>query len=71
MAGSGRHGGRAGPAGHQAHGADWRDAWTGAPLAGGRWLTAPAPLETIPVYIRDGGSLEPFGGLDRFGGGAG
>ena len=23
-------------------GADWRDAWTGAPLAGGRWLTAPA-----------------------------
>jgi alpha-D-xyloside xylohydrolase len=49
-------------------GADWRDAWTGARLTGGRWLTASAPLETIPVYVRDGGSLDPFGDLDRFGG---
>jgi alpha-D-xyloside xylohydrolase len=49
-------------------GADWRDAWTGARLTGGRWLTAPAPLEIIPVYVRDGGSLDPFGDLDRFGG---
>ena len=49
-------------------GADWRDAWTGQPHAGGQWLTAPAPLETIPVYVRDGGNIEPFGDLDRFGG---
>jgi alpha-D-xyloside xylohydrolase len=49
-------------------GADWRDAWTGAPLPGGQWLTAAAPLEVIPVYVRDGGSVEPFGDLDRFGG---
>lgn len=49
-------------------GAAWRDAWTGAMLPGGQWLTAPAPLETIPVYVRDGGRLVPFGGLDRFGG---
>jgi alpha-D-xyloside xylohydrolase len=49
-------------------GADWRDAWTGASLSGGQWLTAPAPLEAIPVYTRNGGSIEPFGELDRFGG---
>ncbi len=49
-------------------GADWRDAWTGAPLRGGQWITSPAPLRTIPVYVRDGGSVEPFGDLDRFGG---
>jgi alpha-D-xyloside xylohydrolase len=49
-------------------GTSWRDAWTGARLAGGQWLTAPAPLEIIPVYVRDGGSIEPFGGLDELGG---
>jgi alpha-D-xyloside xylohydrolase len=48
-------------------GADWRDAWTGSPLPGGQWITAPAPREIIPVYVRDGGSVEPFGDLDRFG----
>ncbi len=52
-------------------GADWRDAWTGAPLAGGQWLTATAPLEIIPVFVRDGGSVQPFGGLDRCDGGEG
>lgn len=49
-------------------GADWRDAWTGALLPGGRRISSPAPLEIIPVYVREGGSVEPFGGLDRFGG---
>ena len=44
-------------------GADWRDAWTGEPAAGGQWLVAPAPLDRIPVYVRDGGSLEPFGDI--------
>jgi alpha-D-xyloside xylohydrolase len=47
-------------------GADWRDAWTGQPHAGGQWLTAAAPLEAIPVFAREGGSIEPFGALDRF-----
>jgi alpha-D-xyloside xylohydrolase len=42
-------------------GAAWRDAWTGAGHEGGQWITAPAPLETIPVYLRAGGRVEPFG----------
>ena len=42
-------------------GATWRDGWTGAEHRGGGWLTAAAPLDTIPVYLRAGGSLEPFG----------
>jgi alpha-D-xyloside xylohydrolase len=49
-------------------GADWRDAWTGRHVTRGRWRTALAPLETIPVYVRDGGSIDPFGDLDRYGG---
>jgi alpha-D-xyloside xylohydrolase len=44
-------------------GARWLDAWTGAAHPGGQWLTAPAPLERIPVYVRDGGTVEPFGDL--------
>jgi alpha-D-xyloside xylohydrolase len=39
----------------------WRDAWSGAEHAGGQWITAPAPLELIPVYLRAGGAVEPFG----------
>ncbi len=39
-------------------GASWLDAWTGEPLAGGGWTTAAAPLERIPVYLRQGGSLK-------------
>jgi alpha-D-xyloside xylohydrolase len=49
-------------------GAGWRDAWTGEPVAGGRWLTAAAPVEVIPVYVRDGGAVEPWGALGRVGG---
>jgi alpha-D-xyloside xylohydrolase len=49
-------------------GANWRDAWTGALVPGGQWLTAAAPLEIIPVYVRDGGSIGPFGSPGRFGG---
>lgn len=33
-------------------GAAWRDAWTGAELAGGQRIEADAPLERIPVYVR-------------------
>jgi alpha-D-xyloside xylohydrolase len=41
-------------------GATWRDAWTGAEVPGG-WITAPAPLEIIPVFVREGGAVQPFG----------
>jgi alpha-D-xyloside xylohydrolase len=47
-------------------GATWRDAWTGAE-AGPGWITAPAPLEIIPAYIREGGSVEPFGPIETLG----
>ena len=36
----------------------------GEAVPGGRWLTAPAPLETIPVYVREGGAVPPFDGLE-------
>ena len=42
-------------------GTTWRDAWTAAEHPGGAWITAAAPLDTIPVYVRDGGQVEPFG----------
>ena len=47
-------------------GAPWRDAWTGAEHHGGQWITAPAPLDTIPVYLR-GGAIEPFASLPGMG----
>jgi len=39
-------------------GASWLDAWTGEPVTGEGWTTAPAPLERIPVYLRRGGALQ-------------
>jgi len=48
-------------------GTAWRDAWTGAEHQGGGWITAPAPLDTIPVYLRAGGRLEPFGPVASLG----
>lgn len=30
----------------------WTDAWTGDILEGGAWVTADAPLERIPLYLR-------------------
>lgn len=42
-------------------GSAWIDAWTGAEVPGGQWVTAPAPLEIIPVYLRKGGRVQPFG----------
>jgi alpha-D-xyloside xylohydrolase len=41
-------------------GADWYDFWTGAFLAGGRRIAAPAPYESLPVYAR-AGSIVPMG----------
>lgn len=43
-------------------GASWRDAWTGAAVEGSGWVTAAAPLERIPVYLREGGGLSDLRG---------
>jgi alpha-D-xyloside xylohydrolase len=38
-------------------GSRWTDAWTGHASDGGQWVTADAPLERIPLYVRDGARL--------------
>jgi alpha-D-xyloside xylohydrolase len=53
------------------NGTAWLDAWTGAELPGGQWVTAPAPLEIIPVFLRDGGRVQPFGPAESLGAPAG
>jgi alpha-D-xyloside xylohydrolase len=40
--------------------AAWYDFWTGAKLAGGQTIDAPAPYDAIPLDIR-AGSIVPFG----------
>ena len=39
-------------------GASWVDAWTGEPVKKKGWVTAAAPLDRIPVYLRQGGALK-------------
>jgi alpha-D-xyloside xylohydrolase len=43
-------------------GASWLDAWTGEPVGKNGWVTAAAPLERIPVYLREGGALRDLSG---------
>jgi alpha-D-xyloside xylohydrolase len=38
-------------------GATWRDAWTGEEHEGGQTVTVPAPLDRIPLFLRDGAHL--------------
>ncbi|MFJ9156830.1 TIM-barrel domain-containing protein [Streptomyces griseoviridis] len=38
-------------------GATWTDAWTGRGYEGGATVTVEAPLERIPLFLRDGASL--------------
>jgi alpha-D-xyloside xylohydrolase len=38
-------------------GARWRDAWTGAIHDGGQTIVADAPLERIPVFLRDSANI--------------
>lgn len=38
-------------------GARWTDAWSGVEYAGGQTVTVPAPLERIPLFLRDGAEL--------------
>ena len=38
----------------------WIDWWTGNRIVGSRWLDVEAPLETLPLYVREG-ALIPMG----------
>jgi alpha-D-xyloside xylohydrolase len=38
-------------------GTTWTHAWSGARLDGGQWITADAPLDQIPVYLRGDAKL--------------
>ena len=38
-------------------GATWMDAWTGKKFKGGQTITAAAPLEKIPLYLKNGRKL--------------
>ncbi len=38
-------------------GVEWTDAWTGAKVDGGKIIEASAPIERIPLYLRDGANL--------------
>jgi alpha-D-xyloside xylohydrolase len=40
--------------------AKWYDFWSGTPVAGGRMMEAPAPLDRLPLYVR-AGSILPLG----------
>jgi alpha-D-xyloside xylohydrolase len=40
--------------------AGWYDFWTGAALAGGGTIDAPAPYDSMPLFVR-AGSIVPFG----------
>jgi alpha-D-xyloside xylohydrolase len=41
-------------------GTPWYDFWTGAGQQGGVFVDAPAPLDSLPLYVR-GGSIVPLG----------
>ena len=41
-------------------GATWTDFWTGQTVKGGQLITAPAPIDTLPLYVR-AGSILPLG----------
>ncbi len=38
-------------------GADWKDAWSGKTVSGGRSIEVEAPLERIPIFLRNGRPL--------------
>jgi alpha-D-xyloside xylohydrolase len=45
----------------------WKDAWTGRQYEGGQWIDVPAPIETIPLFLKAGSHLlEIFQSGSRF-----
>ncbi len=36
----------------------WRDYWTGDVTTGGRWISADAPVQQIPLFVREGADLQ-------------
>jgi len=38
-------------------GASWRDPYTGKEQVGGGWVECPAPLEVIPLFLREGAQI--------------
>jgi alpha-D-xyloside xylohydrolase len=46
-------------------GSAWYDFWTGARNSGGQSITADAPLDRIPLYVR-AGAIVPFGPAQRY-----
>jgi len=41
-------------------GTDWYNYWTNEKLRGGQWITADAPIDTIPLFVK-AGSILPLG----------
>jgi alpha-glucosidase (family GH31 glycosyl hydrolase) len=41
-------------------GTDWYNYWTNERVKGGQTITVPAPIDTIPLFVR-GGSILPVG----------
>jgi alpha-D-xyloside xylohydrolase len=44
---------------------EWYEFWTESAHTGGRWVTAPAPLETIPLFVK-AGTILPLGPVEQF-----
>lgn len=44
---------------------NWFDFWTGRSLTGGKFINAPAPLETLPLFVR-AGSILPLGPILQY-----
>ncbi len=43
----------------------WTDWWTGERLSGGRWINVEVDMETMPLYIREGGII-PMGPIMNY-----
>ena len=43
----------------------WYDFWTGDPVGGGREITRPVDLETMPLYVR-AGAIVPLGPVKQY-----
>jgi alpha-D-xyloside xylohydrolase len=39
-------------------GTEWLDIGTGRVVSGGQWVTTPAPLEALPLYLKSGSPLQ-------------